>query len=66
MLKKFLLRFKLILLVNRGLLFFHEYRSQIRENWQALARDKMAKTLSYHDEQFHVLEKYGTFEFPRL
>ncbi|XP_022709805.1 serine/threonine-protein kinase TBK1-like isoform X2 [Varroa jacobsoni] len=34
------------------------YVNKIRENWQALARDKMAKTLSYHDEQFHVLEKH--------
>ncbi|XP_003743253.2 serine/threonine-protein kinase TBK1 [Galendromus occidentalis] len=34
------------------------YVNKIRENWQALARDKVAKTLSYHDEQFHVLEKH--------
>uniref|UniRef100_A0A2R5L7V1 Putative tank binding protein kinase tbk1 n=1 Tax=Ornithodoros turicata TaxID=34597 RepID=A0A2R5L7V1_9ACAR len=33
------------------------YVQKIRDSWQALARDKVARTLSYHDEQFHILEK---------
>ncbi|XP_022247240.1 serine/threonine-protein kinase TBK1-like [Limulus polyphemus] len=30
---------------------------KIRESWQSLVRDKAARTLSYSDEQFHILEK---------
>lgn len=30
---------------------------KIRESWQALARDKAARELSFHDKQFHTLEK---------
>ncbi|XP_076350603.1 serine/threonine-protein kinase TBK1-like isoform X2 [Tachypleus tridentatus] len=33
------------------------YVQKIRESWQSLVRDKAARTLSYSDEQFHILEK---------
>lgn len=33
------------------------YVQKIRESWQALARDKAARELSFHDKQFHTLEK---------
>lgn len=33
------------------------YVQKIRDSWQALARDKAARELSFHDKQFHTLEK---------
>lgn len=33
------------------------YVNKIRESWQALVRDKSLRTLSFPDEQFHILEK---------
>ncbi|XP_023217768.1 serine/threonine-protein kinase TBK1-like [Centruroides sculpturatus] len=33
------------------------YVNKIRDSWQAFVRDKTSRTLSYHDEQFHLLEK---------
>ncbi|UYV64042.1 IKBKE [Cordylochernes scorpioides] len=35
----------------------HTYVTRIRESWQVLHSHKLAKKLSFHDEQFHMLEK---------
>merc|ERR1719221_2171463 len=31
--------------------------SKLKESWQHLLRDRAARTLTYNDEQFHILEK---------
>lgn len=31
--------------------------SKLQESWQHLLRDRAARTLTYNDEQFHILEK---------
>ena len=33
------------------------YVSKLRESWQHLLRDRAARTLTFNDEQFHLLEK---------
>lgn len=33
------------------------YVNKIRDSWQAFVRDKTTRTLSFHDEQYHLLEK---------
>nr|XP_037271019.1 serine/threonine-protein kinase TBK1-like isoform X1 [Rhipicephalus microplus]XP_037271020.1 serine/threonine-protein kinase TBK1-like isoform X1 [Rhipicephalus microplus] len=33
------------------------YVQKIRESWQALAKDKAQRELSFHEKQFHILEK---------
>jgi len=33
------------------------YVSKLKESWQHLLRDRAARTLTYNDEQFHILEK---------
>ena len=31
--------------------------AKLKESWQHLLRDRASRTLTYNDEQFHILEK---------
>ncbi|QQP57237.1 Inhibitor of nuclear factor kappaB kinase subunit epsilonlike [Caligus rogercresseyi] len=35
----------------------HTYVAKLKESWQHLLRDRASRTLTYNDEQFHILEK---------
>lgn len=34
---------------------------RLRDSWQHLLRDRATRSLTYNDEQFHVLEKIKVF-----
>ena len=42
------------------------YVSKMKESWQHLLRDRASRTLTYNDEQFHILEKIKMQETIRV
>jgi TANK-binding kinase 1 len=42
------------------------YVSKLKESWQHLLRDRASRTLTYNDEQFHILEKIKMQETIRV
>jgi len=42
------------------------YVSKLKESWQHLLRDRASRTLTYNDEQFHILEKIKMTETIRV
>ena len=42
------------------------YVSKLKESWQHLLRDRASRTLTYNDEQFHILEKIKMQETTRV
>ena len=42
------------------------YVTKLKESWQHLLRDRASRTLTYNDEQFHILEKIKMTETIRI
>lgn len=42
------------------------YVTKLKESWQHLLRDRASRTLTYNDEQFHILEKIKMTETIRV
>ena len=42
------------------------YVVKLKESWQHLLRDRASRTLTYNDEQFHILEKIKMTETIRM
>ena len=42
------------------------YVAKMKESWQHLLRDRASRTLTYNDEQFHILEKIKMQETIRI
>ncbi len=42
------------------------YVAKMKESWQHLLRDRASRTLTYNDEQFHILEKIKMQETIRV
>ncbi len=42
------------------------YVAKLKESWQHLLRDRASRTLTYNDEQFHILEKIKMQETVRV
>merc|ERR1712072_708452 len=42
------------------------YVAKMKESWQHLLRDRASRTLTYNDEQFHILEKIKMTETIRI
>merc|ERR1711963_90941 len=42
------------------------YVTKLKESWQHLLRDRASRTLTYNDEQFHILEKIKMQETIRV
>ena len=42
------------------------YVGKLKESWQHLLRDRASRTLTYNDEQFHILEKIKMQETTRV
>lgn len=39
---------------------------RLRDGWQHLLRDRATRSLTYNDEQFHVLERIKVCIFPSM